>query len=73
MKTGIIKQKEIIPSTPTSTHQVEQSLLAQKLENLQENLELMYHEIPGSQRAGRVSEEDVKNFVRSQVTVNEGK
>ena len=26
-------------------------------------------EIPGTQRAGRVSEEDVKNFIRSQVTV----
>jgi pyruvate dehydrogenase E2 component (dihydrolipoamide acetyltransferase) len=30
-------------------------------------------EIPGSQRAGRVSEEDVKKFVRSQVSVNQGK
>ena len=30
-------------------------------------------EIPGSQRGGRVSEEDVKNFVRSQVTVSGGK
>ncbi len=29
--------------------------------------------IPGSQRAGRVTEEDVKNFVRSQVSVNQGK
>ena len=29
-------------------------------------------EIPGSQRSGRVSEEDVKEFVRSQVTVNKG-
>ena len=30
-------------------------------------------EIPGTQRGGRVSEEDVKNFVRSQVTVNDGR
>ncbi len=30
-------------------------------------------EIDGSGRAGRVSEEDVKNFIRSQVTVKEGK
>ena len=30
-------------------------------------------EITGSQRAGRVSEEDVKNFIRSQVTVSGGK
>ncbi len=30
-------------------------------------------EIPGSQRAGRVTEQDVKKFVKSQVAVNEGK
>jgi pyruvate dehydrogenase E2 component (dihydrolipoamide acetyltransferase) len=28
--------------------------------------------VPGTQRLGRVSEEDIKNFVRSQVTVNQG-
>ena len=30
-------------------------------------------QIPGSQRAGRVTEDDVKKFVRSQVSINEGK
>ena len=30
-------------------------------------------EILGTQRAGRVSEEDVKNFIRSQVTISGGK
>ena len=30
-------------------------------------------QIPGSQRAGRVTEDDVKKFIRSQVSVNEGK
>ena len=30
-------------------------------------------QISGSQRAGRVSEDDVKKFVRSQVSVNDGK
>ena len=30
-------------------------------------------QIPGSQRAGRVTEDDVKKFVRSQVSVNEGR
>ena len=29
-------------------------------------------QIPGTQRAGRVSEEDVKNFIKSQITVNKG-
>jgi len=28
--------------------------------------------VPGTQRSGRVSEDDVKNFIRSQVTVNQG-
>jgi len=28
--------------------------------------------VPGTQRLGRVSEDDVKNFIRSQVTVNQG-
>jgi pyruvate dehydrogenase E2 component (dihydrolipoamide acetyltransferase) len=28
--------------------------------------------VPGSQRLGRVSEDDVKNFIRSQVTVSQG-
>ncbi len=30
-------------------------------------------QIPGSQRAGRVTEDDVKKFVRSQASINEGK
>ncbi len=30
-------------------------------------------QIPGSQRAGRISEDDVKNFVKSQVSVSNGK
>ena len=30
-------------------------------------------QIPGSQRAGRITEDDVKKFVRSQVSINEGK
>ncbi|MDB9752389.1 2-oxo acid dehydrogenase subunit E2 [Pelagibacteraceae bacterium] len=29
--------------------------------------------ISGTQRSGRVSEDDIKNFIRSQVTVNQGK
>ena len=30
-------------------------------------------DIQGSQRAGRISEEDVKKFIKTQVTVNQGK
>ena len=29
--------------------------------------------VPGTQRSGRVSEDDVKKFIRSQVTINQGK
>jgi pyruvate dehydrogenase E2 component (dihydrolipoamide acetyltransferase) len=29
--------------------------------------------VPGTQRSGRVSEGDIKNFIRTQVTVNQGK
>ncbi len=29
--------------------------------------------VPGTQRSGRVTEEDVKNFIKSQVSVNKGK
>ena len=31
------------------------------------------NEVSGTQRSGRVTEEDVKNFVKSQVSVNQGK
>ncbi len=30
-------------------------------------------QVPGSERSGRVTEEDVKNFIKSQVSVNKGK
>ena len=51
---------------------VEKVLPVLKLENLQENLGADISKISGTQRSGRVSEEDVKNFIRSQVTVTQG-
>ena len=38
-----------------------------------ERIKANVSEIPGTQRAGRVSEEDVRDFVKSQVTVNKEK
>ena len=51
---------------------VEKVLPVLKLESLQENLGADISKISGTQRSGRVSEDDVKNFIRSQVTVSHG-
>ena len=65
------KPKEIIPVVPTS--QTGSKSASPKVRKFARELGANVVEIPGSQRGGRVSEEDVKNFVRSQVTVSEGK
>ena len=66
-----IKQKEIIPAAPTSKRGTKAA--SPKVRKFARELGANVIEIPGTQRGGRVSEEDVKNFVRSQVTVNDGK
>ena len=59
---------------PCLHHQkVVNKLASPKVRKFARELGANVSEISGSQRAGRVSEEDVKSFVRSQVTVNEGK
>ena len=63
--------KEIIPVVPTS--QTGSKSASPKVRKFARELGANVVEIPGSQRGGRVSEEDVKNFVRSQVTVSSGK
>ena len=65
------KPKEIIPVAPTS--QSVSKSASPKVRKFARELGANVVEIPGSQRGGRVSEEDVKNFVRSQVTVSGGK
>ena len=67
----IIKQKKIIPATPTLKSGTKAA--SPKVRKFARELGANVIEIPGTQRGGRVSEEDVKNFVRSQVTVNDGK
>ncbi len=70
-KQELIKKKEIIPTTPTIKRSTGSA--SPKVRKFARELGANVLEIPGTQRAGRVSEEDVKNFVRSQVTVSSGK
>ena len=65
-----IKNKEIIPAVPSSKSGTKSA--SPKVRKFARELGANVLEIPGSQRSGRVSEEDVKEFVRSQVTVNKG-
>ena len=67
----LVKQKEIIPVAPRS--QKGSKPASPKVRKFARELGANVIEIPGSQRGGRVTEEDVKNYVRSQVTVNDGK
>ena len=66
-----IKQKEMITVAPSSISGTKSA--SPKVRKFARELGANVVEIPGTQRAGRVSEEDVKNFIRSQVTVNSGK
>ena len=70
-KPKILKQKKIIPEVVTSINETKSA--SPKVRKFARELGTNVIEIPGSQRGGRVSEEDVKNYVRSQVTVNAGK
>ena len=68
----INKLEENIPDldkTPVNVNK----LASPKVRKFARELGANVSEIPGTQRAGRVSEEDVKSFVKSQVTVNKGK
>ena len=70
-KPQVIKTKEIIPTAPSSQSGTKSA--SPKVRKFARELGANVLEIPGSQRAGRVSEEDVKNFIRSQVTVSGGR
>ena len=67
----LVKQKEIIPVAPASQKGFKPA--SPKVRKFARELGANVVEIPGSERGGRVTEEDVKNYVRSQVTVNDGK
>ena len=70
-KIDLQKPKEIIPVAPSS--KTGSKSASPKVRKFARELGANVVEIPGTQRGGRVSEEDVKNFVRSQVTVSSGK
>ena len=65
-----VQRKIITPAVLTSSS--ETKLASPKVRKFARELGANVSDISGSQRAGRVSEEDVKSFVRSQATVNEG-
>ncbi len=60
------------PPAAVETTKTGTKLASPKVRKFARELGANVLEIPGSQRSGRVSEEDVKEFVRSQVTVNKG-
>ena len=70
-KQEVIKQKKITPAAPTA--QLKTKSASPKVRKFARELGANVLEITGTQRAGRVSEEDVKNFIKSQVTVSGGK
>jgi len=75
-----IPEKKIVTETPKEIAPVVNKLskdgissASPKVRKFSRELGADIVQIPGSQRAGRVTEDDVKKFVRSQVSVNEGK
>ena len=60
-------KKNIIPLINEST-----KLASPKIRKFARELGANVIQIPGTQRSGRVSEEDVKNFIKSQVSTNKG-
>ena len=75
-----IPEKKIVTETPKEIAPVVKKLnkdgvssASPKVRKFARELGADIVQIPGSQRAGRVTEDDVKKFVRSQVSVNEGK
>ena len=63
-----LRKEAFIPSISLSADKFK--LASPKVRKFARELGTNVVKIPGSQRAGRVSEDDVKNFIRSQVSVN---
>jgi len=70
----IVKEtpKEIVPAVQKATKN-DVSSASPKVRKFARELGADIVQIPGSQRSGRVTEDDVKRFVRSQISINEGK
>ena len=74
--TPVVKKEKIIKEIAQPIKKVGEdhvSSASPKVRKFARELGANIVEIPGSQRAGRVTEDDIKKFVRSQVTVNQGK
>ena len=71
IKQKTTESKEIISGAQTLS-KGKTKLASPKVRKFARELGANVVEIPGTQRAGRVSEEDIKNFIKSQVTVNKG-
>ena len=64
----VVQVQQPAPDVPTSG----KSSASPKIRKFARELGADISKISGTQRAGRVSAEDVKNFIRSQVTVSQG-
>ena len=64
--------KREAPSPLISINKESTKLASPKVRKFARELGVSVVQIPGTQRAGRISEEDVKNFIKSQVSVNNG-
>ena len=72
IKEVVSKKPDLIPSPVVqSTSRVK--LASPKVRKFARELGANVTQIQGSQRSGRVTEDDVKKFVKSQVSVNQGK
>ena len=64
--------KKEIKNPATSISQGRTKLASPKVRKFARELGANVVQISGTQRAGRISEDDVKNFIKSQVSVNKG-
>ena len=64
------KKEPSAPSISTSTDGVK--LASPKVRKFARELGTNVVQVPGSRRAGRVSEDDVKKFIKSQISINNG-
>ena len=72
IKEIVSKKPDPVPSLVTqSTSEIK--LASPKVRKFARELGTNVAQIQGSQRSGRVTEDDVKKFVKSQVSVNQGK
>jgi len=70
VKKPILKKEASKPSISASTNKIKSA--SPKVRKFAREVGANVVQIPGSQRAGRVSEDDVKKFIKSQVSIKNG-